>query len=132
MIAEKGECVVTDFDGNPVKCRDDVKTLWGSSEVGSTPTLVVGYGGIWGGSASVAFGLFGATRPPDRRLSAGRAGTAPTSRSLKAQPMTSLDKPKIPPCSAGPKTSSIFALMAKVRAVTNSAKQLPIKSRSLL
>jgi imidazolonepropionase-like amidohydrolase len=26
----------------------DVKTLWGSSEVGSTPTLNVGYGGIWG------------------------------------------------------------------------------------
>jgi Tol biopolymer transport system component/imidazolonepropionase-like amidohydrolase len=26
----------------------DVKTLWGSSEVGSTPTLVVGYGGLWG------------------------------------------------------------------------------------
>jgi hypothetical protein len=26
----------------------DLKTLWGSSEVGSTPTLVVGYGGLWG------------------------------------------------------------------------------------
>ncbi len=27
---------------------NDVKTLWGQSDVGSTPTLVVGYGGIWG------------------------------------------------------------------------------------
>ncbi len=27
---------------------DDVKQLWGSTGVGYTPTLVVGYGGIWG------------------------------------------------------------------------------------
>ena len=27
---------------------DDVKQLWGATEVGYTPTLVVGYGGIWG------------------------------------------------------------------------------------
>ncbi len=27
---------------------DDVKQLWGQSQVGYTPTLVVGYGGIWG------------------------------------------------------------------------------------
>ena len=28
MIAEKGETVVTDFDGNQVRCADDVETLW--------------------------------------------------------------------------------------------------------
>ncbi len=28
MIAEKAETVVTDFDGDPVRCIDDVKTLW--------------------------------------------------------------------------------------------------------
>ena len=28
MIAEKAEVVVTDFDGNPVRPADDVKTLW--------------------------------------------------------------------------------------------------------
>ena len=27
---------------------DDVKQLWGATEVGYTPTLVVGYGGLWG------------------------------------------------------------------------------------
>jgi len=26
----------------------DVKTVWGASKTGSTPTLIVGYGGIWG------------------------------------------------------------------------------------
>ncbi|HEX5131291.1 MAG TPA: amidohydrolase family protein [Candidatus Krumholzibacteria bacterium] len=26
----------------------DVKTLWGNSATGSTPTLIVGYGGLWG------------------------------------------------------------------------------------
>ena len=28
MIGLKGETVVTDFDGNPVRCIEDVKTLW--------------------------------------------------------------------------------------------------------
>jgi Tol biopolymer transport system component/imidazolonepropionase-like amidohydrolase len=27
---------------------DDVTSLWGASETGSTPTLIVGYGGLWG------------------------------------------------------------------------------------
>jgi fructose-1,6-bisphosphatase/inositol monophosphatase family enzyme len=28
MIADKGETVVTDFDGKPVRPLDDVKTVW--------------------------------------------------------------------------------------------------------
>jgi len=28
LVAQKAECVVTDFDGKPVKPGDDVKTLW--------------------------------------------------------------------------------------------------------
>ena len=28
MIAEQGEAVVTDFDGNPVRCTDNVKSVW--------------------------------------------------------------------------------------------------------
>ena len=28
MIAEKAETVVTDFDGNPVRCSDNVESLW--------------------------------------------------------------------------------------------------------
>ena len=28
QIAEKGEAVVTDFDGNPIRCCDNVKTVW--------------------------------------------------------------------------------------------------------
>ena len=30
------------------KIYEDVKQLWGSTKVGYTPTLIVGYGGIWG------------------------------------------------------------------------------------
>jgi fructose-1,6-bisphosphatase/inositol monophosphatase family enzyme len=28
QIAEKGEAIVTDFDGNPVRCSDNVKSVW--------------------------------------------------------------------------------------------------------
>jgi len=28
LVAQKAECVVTDFDGNPVKPHEDVKTVW--------------------------------------------------------------------------------------------------------
>jgi len=28
LIAERAETVVTDFDGNPVRCTDDMKTVW--------------------------------------------------------------------------------------------------------
>lgn len=28
QVAEKGEVIVTDFKGNPVKCSDNVKTVW--------------------------------------------------------------------------------------------------------
>ena len=32
---------------------NDIKQMWGQSDVGYTPTLVVGYGGIWGGKLLV-------------------------------------------------------------------------------
>jgi fructose-1,6-bisphosphatase/inositol monophosphatase family enzyme len=28
LVAERAETVVTDFDGNPVRCVDDVETVW--------------------------------------------------------------------------------------------------------
>ena len=56
----------------------------------------------------------------------------PQNAGLNAQPIASFESPKMPPSATGPNISSIFALIAKVRAVTNSAKQLPINSLSLL